>query len=45
MVRRKKIEFTLSLQRVDEDIRERLQSSSVSELMATIKDGVETALN
>mgnify|MGYP002617092057 CR=1 FL=1 len=41
----KRIEFTLSLQRVDEDIRERLQSSSVSELMATLKDGIETTLN
>lgn len=45
MVRRKKIEFTLSLQRVDEDIREGLQSASVSDLMATLKEGVETALN
>ncbi|MFW8235632.1 phage tail protein, partial [Klebsiella pneumoniae] len=41
----KKIEFTLSLQRVDEDIRERLQSSSVSDLKATLKEGAETALN
>ncbi|PLE68537.1 phage tail protein [Klebsiella pneumoniae] len=41
----KRIEFTLSLQRVDEDIRERLQSSSANELMATLKNGVETALN
>ncbi|MFW9050193.1 phage tail protein, partial [Klebsiella sp. C244] len=41
----KKIEFTLSLQRVDEDIRERLQSTSVSELMATLKDSTENALN
>ena len=41
----KKIEFTLSLQRVDEYIRERLQSSSVSALIATFKDGVETTLN
>lgn len=41
----KKIEFTLTLRRVDEDIRERLQSFSVSELMATLKDGAETALN
>lgn len=40
----KKIEFTLSLQRVDEDIRERLQSSSVSDLMATLKDSAEIAL-
>lgn len=41
----KKIEFTLSLQRVDEDIRERLQSASVNDLMATLNEGVETALN
>lgn len=41
----KKIEFTLSLQRVDEDIREGLQSASVSDLMATLKEGAETALN
>ena len=41
----KKIEFTLSLQRVDEDIRERLQSASVSELIATLKEGTEIALN
>lgn len=41
----KKIEFTLSLQRVDEDIRERLQSTSASDLLATLKQGAETALN
>ena len=41
----KKIEFTLSLQRVDEDIRERLKSSSVSDLIATLKDGAESTLN
>lgn len=41
----KKVEFTLSLQRVDEDIRERLQSASVSNLMAMLKDGAETAFN
>ncbi|HBZ7931908.1 TPA: phage tail protein [Klebsiella variicola subsp. variicola] len=41
----KKIEFTLSLQRVGEDIRERLQNSSVSELMATLKDGFDTEFN
>ena len=40
----KKIEFTLSLQRVDEDIRERLQSASVNDLMATLKEGMETML-
>ncbi|MCL7701087.1 phage tail protein, partial [Klebsiella pneumoniae] len=41
----KKIEFTLSLQRVDEDIREKLQSSSISELMATLKDGTGMVLS
>ena len=41
----KKIEFTLTLQRVDEDIRERMQSASVSDLMATLKEGAKTALN
>ncbi|EMN4678963.1 phage tail protein [Klebsiella variicola] len=41
----KKIEFTLSLQRVGEDIRERLQNTSVSELMATLKDGFDTEFN
>ncbi|WP_181941278.1 phage tail protein, partial [Klebsiella pneumoniae] len=33
----KKIEFTLSLQRVDEDIRERLQSVSISDLSEMFK--------
>ena len=41
----KKIEFTLTLQRVDEDIRERMQSATVSDLMATLKEGAKTALN
>ena len=40
----KRTEFTLSLQRVDEDIRERLQTISVNNLMATIADGVEATL-
>ncbi len=40
----KKIEFTLSLQRVDEDIRERLQSDSVSELGTTLKNVADNAL-
>lgn len=30
---------------VDEDIRESLQSSSLSELMTTLKGGAETSLN
>ncbi|MFS9599488.1 phage tail protein, partial [Klebsiella variicola] len=41
----KKIEFTLTLQRVDEDTRERLQSSSVSELMATLREGSDIVIN
>lgn len=41
----KKIEFTLTLQRVDEDIRERLQSSSVSESLVTLKEGADTVLS
>ena len=41
----KKIEFTLSLQRVDEDIRERLQSSSGRNLIPTLNNGVRIALN
>lgn len=41
----KKIEFTLSLQRVDEDIREPLQSSSVRDLMGTIKEVAGTTLD
>ncbi|TPV78857.1 phage tail protein, partial [Klebsiella pneumoniae] len=41
----KKIEFTLSLQRVDEDIRERLKSTSITELMPPLKERTETVLN
>lgn len=40
----KRIEFTLSLQRVDEDIRERLQNATNSNLLNTINRDVETAL-
>ncbi|HBR1366666.1 TPA: phage tail protein [Klebsiella pneumoniae] len=40
----KKIEFTITLQRVDADIREQLQSSSMGELMTTLKSGAESAL-
>ncbi|MBG1907643.1 phage tail protein [Klebsiella sp. JB_Kp025] len=40
----KKIEFTLSLQRVDEDIRERLKSDSISELGTTLKNVADNAL-
>lgn len=45
MVRRKKIEFTLSLQRVDEDIREHLQSASISSLIEMLKERADTALS
>ncbi|HBM3110034.1 TPA: phage tail protein [Klebsiella oxytoca] len=41
----KKIEFTLSLQRVDEDLRERLQSSSVNALMSRLNEGIKNAIN
>lgn len=41
----KKIEFTLSLQRVDEEIREHLQSASARNLMATFRNETERALN
>ncbi|WP_392430784.1 phage tail protein [Edwardsiella piscicida] len=34
----KKIEFTLELQRCDEDVRERLQASSVGELLPDLKN-------
>ncbi|QII54449.1 phage tail protein [Klebsiella pneumoniae] len=41
----KKIEFTLTLQRVDEDIRELFQNSSISHLMDTLKKVAETVTN
>ncbi|MEH2767555.1 phage tail protein, partial [Klebsiella pneumoniae] len=41
----KKIEFTLSLQRVDEDIREHLQSASISSLIEMLKERADTALS
>ncbi|SBK74911.1 phage tail protein [Klebsiella quasipneumoniae] len=41
----KKIEFTLSLQRVDENIRERLQTATDGDLMEKLKESAETALN
>lgn len=41
----KKIEFSIGFQRCDEDLRERLQSSSVSDLLTGLKDGVNTAYN
>lgn len=39
----KKIEFSISFQRCDEDLRERLQSSSVSDLLNGLKDKASTA--
>ncbi|EPJ7710408.1 phage tail protein [Citrobacter freundii] len=39
----KKIEFSISFQRCDEDLRERLQSSSVGDLLTGLKDGANTA--
>lgn len=41
----KKIEFSISFQRCDEDLRERLQSSSVGDLLTGLKDGANTAYN
>ncbi|MEH2749447.1 phage tail protein, partial [Klebsiella pneumoniae] len=41
----KKIEFTLTLQRVDEDIRELFQNSSINHLMDTLKKVAETVTN
>ncbi|WP_332623873.1 phage tail protein [Klebsiella grimontii] len=40
----KKIEFTLSLQRVDEDIREGIQSGSLNEVLATLRKSTEEEL-
>ncbi len=34
----RKIEFSISLQRCDEDLRERLQSASAGEVLASLKD-------
>lgn len=41
----KKIEFSISFQRCDEDLRERLQSSSVGDLLTGLKDGANMAYN
>lgn len=41
----KKIEFSLSLQRCDEDLRERLQSSSFSDMLSGLKDKVTSTMN
>lgn len=41
----KKIEFSISFQRCDEDLRERLQSSSVGDLLTGLKDGANAAFN
>ncbi|PDO84705.1 phage tail protein [Kosakonia pseudosacchari] len=41
----KKIEFTLSLNRVDTDFREKLQSASVSDALAELKTSATNAIN
>ncbi len=41
----RKMEFSLSLQRVDEDLRERLQSSSLTELMSNLRNDASNAFN
>lgn len=41
----KKIEFTLSLSRVDTDFREKLQSASVSDALAELKASANNAIN
>ncbi|WP_086873998.1 phage tail protein [Kosakonia pseudosacchari] len=41
----KKIEFTLSLSRVDTDFREKLQSASVSDALAELKTSANNAIN
>ncbi|MFT8211162.1 MAG: phage tail tape measure protein [Symbiopectobacterium sp.] len=41
----KKIEFSLSFQRCDEDLRERLQSSSFSDLMENARSSANSAIN
>ncbi|EPC1769747.1 phage tail protein [Klebsiella michiganensis] len=41
----KKIEFTLSLQRVDEDIREFIRCGSDSAQMTILRDSIEAVLN
>lgn len=40
----KKIEFSVSLQRCDEDLREKLRSASAGELLRLIKDGAASAI-
>ncbi len=41
----KKIEFSLTLERCDEDLRERLQSSAFSDMLSGLKDKVTASLN
>ncbi|MFC3393633.1 phage tail protein [Brenneria rubrifaciens] len=41
----KKIEFSISLQRVDEDYRERLQSQSFSDMLTNIRSSATEAYN
>ncbi|MBB0585172.1 hypothetical protein G7M36_25190 [Escherichia coli] len=38
-------EFSLTLERCDEDLRERLQSSSFSDMLSGFKDKVTSSLN
>lgn len=40
----KKIEFSVSLQRCDEDLREKLQSASAGELLSLVKDRAASAI-
>lgn len=41
----RKVEFTLSLSRVDTDFREKLQSASVSDALAELKTSANNAIN
>ena len=41
----KKTEFTITFQREDEDLRERLQSSSVSDLLSNLQNTANSAMN
>jgi hypothetical protein len=41
----RKIEFTLSLERADEDIREKLQNSSVTDLLGELQEKATGAIN
>ena len=41
----KKIEFTITLSRVDSDIREKLRSASVGDVLRDLKSGADSAIN